>query len=278
MTKDLTKQTGPKAPKQAEDAPSRLKHVLMEDALGAMLGEGREKTAPEGPPRVIFALANFARSVWDRAKTMQQAMFTAAAGSGLEMKFAFYGAERANSTRRCRITTRWITNPDDMAAFIDERECCCGCYLDVSTVLAQAEKEATDRPLRAMIVIGDAFHDSEDDLAEAAISATRLRQAGTRLFLIQLGDDPDTTRRLKYLATVSRATHFRFDLRTQERQFLEMWRITSAYAAGGEEAVKATGGQAATLLLEQLKQEPMPIIEKRARARVKSRSGHDDNR
>jgi hypothetical protein len=34
--------------------------------------------------------------------------------------------------------------------------------------------------------------------------------------------------------------------------------------------VKKTGGEAATLLLEHLKQEPMPIIEERARVRVDS--------
>ena len=47
-------------------------------------------------------------------------------------------------------------------------------------------------------------------------------------------------------------------------------RAVSVYASGGEEAVKMTGGQAATLLLQHLKQEPMPIIEERARVRVGS--------
>ena len=42
-------------------------------------------------------------------------MFKAAAGSGLEMKFAFYGADNAAGVRRCRITTRWIADSDDMA-------------------------------------------------------------------------------------------------------------------------------------------------------------------
>jgi hypothetical protein len=49
-----------------------------------------------------------------------------------------------------------------------------------------------------------------------------------------------------------------------------MWQAVSAFAAGGEEALQMSGGQAATLLLEHLKQEPMPIIEERARVRVNS--------
>jgi hypothetical protein len=42
----------------------------------------------------------------------------------------------------------------------------------------------------------------------------------------------------------------------------------STYATGGEAAVRAKGGQTATLLLEHLKQEPMPIIEAREHVRM----------
>jgi len=270
MSNELTKRAGPKAaPEQPEDAASRLKGKLMEDALGRMFDDG-EKTV-SGTPRVILALANHAQTAgWDRAKVLQRGMFKAAADSGLEMKFAFYGADNAAGVRRCRITTRWITNPDDMAVVMDRAECSCGCYVNIRDVLAQAVKEAEERPLHAVIIVGDAFHDDPDGLDEAAISANRLRRAGTRVFLMQLGDDPITARRLQYLARVSGGTYFRFDPRTQERQFSEMWEVVSAFAAGGEEAVKMTGGQAATLLLQHLKQEPMPIIEERARVRVDS--------
>ena len=178
-----------------------------------------------------------------------------------------YGADNAAGVRRCRITTRWITDADDMAGVMDRAECSCGCYVNIRDVLAQAVKEAEERPLRAVIIVGDAFHDDPDGLDEAAISANRLRRAGTRVFLMQLGDDLITARKLQYLARVSGGAYFRFDPRTQERQFSEMWKAVSVYAAGGEEAVKITGGQAATLLLQHLKQEPMPIIEKRARVR-----------
>jgi hypothetical protein len=241
----------------------------MEDALGRMFGEDGEKTVP-GTPRVILALANHAHTGgWDRAKVLQHAMFKAAAGSGLEMKFAFYGADNAAGVRRCRITTRWITDPDDMAGVIDRAECSCGCYVNIRDVLAQAVKEAEERPLSAVIIVGDAFHDDPDGLTEAAISANRLRRAGTRVFLMQLGDDPITERKLQYLARVSGGAYFRFDPRTQEREFSEMWRAMSAYVAGGEDAVKTSGGQAANLLLQHLKQAPMPIIEPRSLTKTK---------
>src|SRR5262245_2747042 len=115
MAKNLTKRTGPTAPKQTEDAASRLKRALMEDALGRVFGEEAKKAMP-GPPRAILALANHAQTAgWDRAKVLQREMFQAAADSGLEMKFAFYGADNAAGVRRCRITTRWISDPGDMA-------------------------------------------------------------------------------------------------------------------------------------------------------------------
>jgi hypothetical protein len=271
MSNELTRRAGPTAaPKQTEDAASRLKGELMEDALGRMFGEDGEKTVP-GTPRVILALANHAHTAgWDRAKVLQHALFKAAAGSSLAMKFAFYGADNAAGVRRCRITTRWITDSDDMAGVIDRAECRCGCYIHVRDVLAQAVKEGEERPLRAVIIIGDAFHDDVDGLDEAAISANRLRRAGTQVFLLQLGEDPTTERRLQYLARVSGGTYFRFDPRTQERQFSEMWQAMSVYAAGGEEAVTMMRGQAATLLLRHLKQEPMPIIDELNRVQVDS--------
>jgi hypothetical protein len=269
MSKDLTKRASPTKPErqQATDAASRLKQTLMSDALGRMFGEDGEKLDLTGTPRAILALANHGGSpAWDRAKVLQRQLFAAASGNGLEMKFAFYGEDDADRVRRCRITARWINDPDDMAAVIDRAECSCGCYVNIRDVLAQATREAEDRPLRAVIIVGDAFHDDQDGLDEAAISANQLRRAGTRVFLIQLGDDPNTARRLQYLAGVSGGAYFRFDPRTQERQFSEMFEVVSAYTTGGEEAVRAKGGQAATLLLEHFNQLPMTIVETRERA------------
>src|SRR5262245_43466423 len=121
MSRDVSK---PTTPKQASDAASRLKSDLMQDALGCMFGEDGEKQAVPGTPRVILALANHAQTAsWDRAKVLQREMFQVAAGSGLEMKFAFYGADNTAGVRRCRITTRWITYAEDMAGVMDRAEC-----------------------------------------------------------------------------------------------------------------------------------------------------------
>jgi hypothetical protein len=260
MSNDITKTkkgVDPAAP--AQDAASRLKRDLMADALGRMFGKDDGKSIAPSNPRVLLALANHGRSPgWERAKTLQRQMFEAAAGSGLEMKFAFYAEDDDKGARRCRITRRWIANPDDMASTMDRAECSCGCYVNIRSVLQQAVKENADRPMRAVIIVGDVFHDDENSLAEAALLANQLRREGTRVFLIQQGDDPVTARKLWYLQRVSGAAYFKFD-KTQQQQFAEMLETLSAYAAGGEEAVKASGGQAAILLLEHLQTVPFEM-------------------
>ena len=174
MSREVTKPTTPKQASDAKDAASRLKGDLMREALERMFDEtDGEKTVP-GTPRVILALANHAQTAgWDRAKTLQREIFERAVGSGLEMKFAFYGPDDAAGMRRCRITTRWITNPVDMAGIMDRVECNCGCYVHVQDVLAQAVKEAEDRPLRAVVVVADNFHDDQDGLDESRAAAAR---------------------------------------------------------------------------------------------------------
>jgi hypothetical protein len=253
-----------------QDAASRLKHDLLADALGRMFGKDHEKPIVAGTPRVLLALANHGRSPgWERAKTLQRQMFEVAAGSGLEMKFAFYGRDDDQGVRRCRITTHWITNPADMASIMDRTECNCGCYVNITSALQQAVKENADRAMRTVVIVSDAFHDSEDGLIEAALAANELRRKGTRVFLIQQDHDSLTTHKLQYLHRVAGASYFRFDPKTQQQQFAEMLKMVSAYAAGGEGVVKAIGGQAANLLLEHFKRQPMPILdEERDRIRV----------
>jgi hypothetical protein len=252
-----------------QDAASRLKHGLMADALERMLGKETAKPIAPGIPRVLLTLANHADSPgWDRAKILQGQMFDVA-GGGLEMKFAFYAEDDDEGVRRFKITTDWISDSDKMAATMGRAECSCGCYVYIRSVLQQAVKENADRPMRAVIIVGDAFHDDQDGLNEAALAAIQLRREGTRIFLIQQGDDGVTARKLQYLQRVSGAAYFRFDPTTQQQQFAEMLELVSAYTVGGEAAVKATGGRAATLLIEHLKQQPMPILnEERERVRL----------
>ena len=101
---DLTKPTKPERQK-SNDTGSRLKRELMADALDRLLVHDKSIDAPDQskPPRVILALANHAHTAcWHRAKALQREIFETAVGTGLEMKFAFYGPDDAAGVRRCR--------------------------------------------------------------------------------------------------------------------------------------------------------------------------------
>ena len=262
----------PKAPAPAapaQDAGSRLKCGLMQDAFERMFGEETEKLPAPGVPRALLAVANHESSPgWSYAKGLVRRMFDAAGAGGLLIKFACWGPDNARGVRRLRVTKHWTGDPSNMTGLMDRSSCDCGCYVYIRSVLEQAVKENADRPMRVVIVIGDAFHDNEESLHEAAIFANELRRAGTRLILIQQGGSSATARKLEWLVRVVGAIYFPLDPRTQQQQFAEIWSAISAYAAGGEEAVRATGGPAAPLLLEHFKQTPMPVVEAREHVRV----------
>jgi hypothetical protein len=233
-----------------------------------MLGNDDAKPTPEGPPRVLLAVANHARSPgWQRTKVLQREMYDAANGT-MQMKFACYGDDNEHGLRKYRITTNWITDADSMDGLMDRSRCSCGCFVNIRSALEQAVKENTERPMRAVIIVGDSFHDDQESLDEAALAANELRRQGTKVFLIQQGANPDTARRLQFLARVTGAAYFKFG-EEQDQQYAELLNVVSAYAAGGEDAVKARGGKAAPLLLEYLKQEPMPIIEEVSKVQVR---------
>src|SRR6266702_1342383 len=98
---DLTEQDDvmTKQGEQIDDVGSRLKRELM----AAMLDDPKPVLAKGESPRVILALVNYRRSIWDQATVLQADMFREAAGTGLEMKFAYYGPEVAGGVRTERV-------------------------------------------------------------------------------------------------------------------------------------------------------------------------------
>jgi hypothetical protein len=258
MGNDLTRRTGSTATAEpAKDATSRFKRDLMKDALSHVAGtKESERPIAAGNPRMLLALANHGHSPgWSYAVALERQAYAVA--RGLEMKFACWGPDNAKGVRKLKITTDWISDADKMAGLMGRSKCECGCYVYINNVLQQAIEENKDRPMRAAVIVGDMFHDDEDGLAEAALAIRKLQRQGTRVFLIQQGGNPLTARKLQYLKQC--AAYFKVGPKTQQLE--ELLQAISVYAGAGEEAVKATGGQAATLLIEHFKQQPMPIFD-----------------
>jgi hypothetical protein len=221
----------------------------MADALDAMFGDDKPLAAPDltQPARVILAINHhdgpgYHGAGWDYAKDLQSRMFEAANGN-LEMKFGFWGPEGAvDHIRKYRITTNWISNADEMGGIMGRSQCECGCYVHIENCLRNAVEQNRERPVRAVIIIGDTFHDhvNQEQLDEAAMYANQLRRAGTKVFLIHRPFDPSknaddvaSERNLKYIAKLSGAAYFEVGQKPQ--LFAEILEAVSAFATGGEE-------------------------------------------
>jgi hypothetical protein len=251
-------------PAPASDTASQLKAQLMSGAIDRI---GRDDAQPvAGPAHVLLVLANRERSPsWDQWKARQREMFEAGGGS-LRMKLGIYGEDDDEGMRRRRISTNWMTDADAMDGHMDRAraQCACGCFVISRVMLQEAVKMNADQPMRCVVLHGDMFHDSQEDLDASALAIDQLQRAGTRIFLVQQGNHSDTARRLQFLARITGAAYFKFDEHEQgQKQYAELLALVSAYATGGEVAIQTKGGQTATLLLEYLHQERMPILEPR---------------
>jgi hypothetical protein len=187
--------------------------------------------------------------IWDKIKTIQAEMFAA---GPVSIKFAYFGAEGALQSRPY-ISTRWVTGADDMADLIDRGRagCVCGCYVNISDILAEALKETQQGPVQAVVIIGDRFH---DDLDKAAERAKQLRAAGTRLFLIQQGRSAYAEAVFRSLAELTGGAHFCFNpaIERVAERLPGLLEAVVHFSLGGIQALEALENQAAALLLDQI--------------------------
>jgi len=197
-------------------------------------------------PRLILALAagtddEFA---WDQLMNIQCKMFAA---GPVQIKFAYYGREGA-----AQITTRWITDSDDMRAVMERGRagCVCGCYADVTDILEQALQEAEQAPVQAVVIVGDHFRGS----ARMIALAKRLRQAGTRLVLLQEQTRPSSNHAGKLLAQETDGAYFQFNpaIERVAERLPGLLEAVTHLAIGGVDALAARDDESAVLLLEQL--------------------------
>ena len=201
--------------------------------------------------RMILALAAEADDefIWDQIKTLQTEMFAA---GPVQIKFAYFGREGALQTRPY-ITTRWVTDADDMADIMDRGRagCVCGCYVQIGDILDQALQETRQGPVQAVVIIGDHFH---GDLDDAVATAKQLRAAGTRLFLFQQGRSDPTEHAFRILAEVTGGAYFPFNPHIERvaERLPGMLEAITHFAIGGMAALEARDDESAVLLLEQM--------------------------
>ena len=199
--------------------------------------------------RLIFALdATMSRQpTWDSACALQADMFReAAADGGLDIQLVYF-----RGLNECR-ASGFVATSEKLAALMGGIDCRGG-HTQIGKVLAHARREHGDRPVQALVFVGDAMEEKIDDLCAAA---GELGLLPVPVFMFQEGYDAVAENAYREIARLSRGAYCRFDVGAA-RELGELLRAVAAYAAGGRKALaelsSRRSGGAAQRLLAQMK-------------------------
>ncbi len=200
--------------------------------------------ASAGSGRLAFALdATMSRQpTWDSACKLQAEMFDAVGKTGaLSVQLVYF-----RGLGECR-ASRWVDDTKKLADLMSRIDCRGG-QTQIGRVLRHVADEARDKPVSALVYIGDAM---EEDIDKLAVVAGELALRKVPCFMFHEGHDPAAATGFKEIARVTGGAYVRFD-QNAASQLAELLRAVAAYATGGRIALEKSGGSAARLLLEQL--------------------------
>jgi len=226
---------------RGESAPtkSQLDTFLEEVKQLASGGNGAERG------RLIFALDATAsrEQTWDTACHLQAEMFREVATTGgLEVQLVFYRGDSQCSA------SRWTTDTKHLTRVMTGIMCRAG-HTQLRKVLVHAQKEAKMLKVGALVFIGDALEEDEDELIP---EARELRRLGVPAFMFQEGHDRQVEQAFREISRVTHGAYCRFDPGAA-RQLAELLRAVAAYAVGGTAALASRYDEASIKLLGQIK-------------------------
>lgn len=200
--------------------------------------------ASAGSGRLAFALdATMSRQpTWDSACKLQAEMFDAVGKTGaLSVQLVYF-----RGLGECR-ASRWVDDTKKLADLMSRIDCRGG-QTQIGRVLRHVADEAKQKPVSALVYIGDAM---EEDIDKLAVVAGELALRKVPCFMFHEGHDPAAATGFREIARVTGGAYVRFD-QNAASQLAELLRAVAAYATGGRLALEKSGGSAARLLLEQL--------------------------
>lgn len=195
--------------------------------------------------RLAFALdATMSRQpTWDSACKLQGEMFDAVGKSGeLSVQLIYF-----RGLGECR-ASRWVKDARQLANLMTRIDCRGG-QTQIGRVLRHVADEAKDKPVSALVYIGDAMEESIDLLA---VTAGELAMRKVPCFMFHEGHDPAAALGFREIARVTGGAYVRFD-QNAGSELAALLRAVAAYATGGRLALEKSGGAAGQLLLEQMK-------------------------
>ena len=219
-------------------------------AVDAFLDKVAKAPVPfeSGRGRLIFALdATLSRQpTWDMAQSVQGRMFEkAAALGGLDVQLVYF-----RGFMECR-ASGFIADGAGLAGLmsrIDVR----GGETQIAKVLRHVLGETKKKKVGALVYVGDAMEENEDDLCRLA---GELGLLGVKAFLFHEGNDFDAGRTFREIARLTGGAYAAFDSGAPAR-LADLLGAAAAYAAGGQAALERQaeqGGEAAQALLTQMK-------------------------
>lgn len=198
--------------------------------------------------RLILAMdATMSRQpTWDRALSIQAAMFGAAGkAGGLDVQLVYF-----RGFGECK-ASRWTSDAAGLGKLMTGVQCLGG-NTQILRVLRHVRGEAGRVPVNAVVYVGDAMEEPIDAVCQAAGEVGLL---GIPLFMFQEGPDPGAESAYREMARLTRGAYFRFGA-DSAKVLGELLAAVAVYAAGGRAALtdhSQRQGGSARLLLEQMK-------------------------
>ena len=124
-----------------------------------------------GTGRLIFALdaTNSRHETWDMACHLQGDMFKAVASvDGLSVQLVYY-----RDLSECR-SSRWVTDTNELTRLMTRIQCRAG-RTQIGKVLAHAKLQTALLKVSALVFVGDACEEEDDQLIPAAKELGQLR-------------------------------------------------------------------------------------------------------
>ena len=217
-------------------------------AVGAFLKAARSvpvRTEPGG--RLLFAMDATAsrQPSWDMACHLQADMFKAAAEvGGLSVQLVFF-----RGFGECRASD-WAADANRLGQKMATVHCLGG-QTQIGAVLRHALDENKKRNINAIVLVGDAFEENLDGVAD---HAGQLGLVGVPIFAFQEGRDPVAAQAFGQLAKLTRGAHLPFDLKSAS-VLKGLLGAVAQFAVGGLPAIKAQAANAddgARLLLTKM--------------------------
>ncbi len=201
-------------------------------------------TVVQRQPRLLFAIDATAsrQPTWDTACHLQRQMFEATGGlASLSVQLCYFRGFNDF------YASRWLANSDALGQIMSAVYCEGG-HTQIRRLLRHALAEHRQKPIRALVFIGDAAEESADELSQLA-GECGLRQLP--LFLFHEGQDPVVAELFRRMARLSKGAYARFDSGSA-RTLAELLGAVASYASGGRKALQNCAGEGAKLLLQQL--------------------------